>query len=446
MWFAVECASKVSAADAVALLGQALTASARAGRDPAYFSDLVEPLSREALARRDGGLLAAMDAVTDGRLGQADRARLAFICGRAVQEGIIDDAELGAAFGKAAKPRAEYASARLRSAYEGKASPWYRLAAAYRLGEPLAEPMATDGGDSATRAEPAVTAVGAVESQREGAGVPVAGSASPSAASGADAPATVAPPSGAASVPGPDEYALALARFGQGARLRAELGAEFSALDPRTVRAVAATLSASGRHSAAYRLIATQFWKASFAPARADAELYWPKPFAEAFAEASAASGLDLHLLYGIARSESAFDPQAVSKSGAVGLIQLMPPTAEEMAGRLKMAEWSATDVEDNLAIGSAYFARILSQLAGRVMPAIFSYNAGPNRFKRWEAELGGLPADLLLETLPFAETRQYGRNVAGAALAYAALYGEVDLREYFAYLLGEGPRPGPVD
>ena len=49
---------------------------------------------------------------------------------------------------------------------------------------------------------------------------------------------------------------------------------------------------------------------------------------------------------------------------------------------------------------------------------------------------------DLLLEALSYAETRQYGRNVGHAALSYAALYGEGDLRGYMAWLLGEGPRP----
>jgi len=123
-------------------------------------------------------------------------------------------------------------------------------------------------------------------------------------------------------------------------------------------------------------------------------------------------------------------------------LTQLMPATAAEMAGRLKLSDWSLTDPEDNLVMGSAYFARVLAGTDGRVLPALFSYNAGPTRFKRWEAEYGDLPPDLMLEALSYAETRQYGRNVATAALAYAALYGEKDLRSYFAWLIGEGPRP----
>ena len=78
----------------------------------------------------------------------------------------------------------------------------------------------------------------------------------------------------------------------------------------------------------------------------------------------------------------------------------------------------------------------------GRVMPAIFSYNGGPTRYRRWERDHGNLPADLMLESLPYAETRQYGRNVASAALAYAALYGEGDLKAYWAWLTGDQDHP----
>jgi soluble lytic murein transglycosylase len=290
-----------------------------------------------------------------------------------------------------------------------QADSWYRLAAAYRLGLAMVDPLEPD---------PATVAASTATKDAE--------TTTPSA-----------PPSVS-----PDEYALQLGRFGLGARLRTELGTGFNTLSWDTIRMVASTLSDSGRHAQAYRLIATLFWKAEYKPIRADAELYWPRPYRDAFTRAADDADVDEFLLYGLARSESAFDPAAVSKSGAVGLTQLMPATAEEMAGRLKLREWSLTKPEDNLTIGSAYFARVLNGVDGRVLPAVFSYNGGPNRFKRWEAEYGALPLDLLLEALSYAETRQYGRNVASAALSYAALYGEFDLRGYFSWLIGETPHP----
>ncbi|MBU1082286.1 MAG: lytic transglycosylase domain-containing protein, partial [Spirochaetes bacterium] len=409
-WYAVEAAWKRSGKETIAALGEALAAS----RNPGYYSDLIEPISREALVARDGAALAALDAAVRQKASARDAARLAYLCARAAQVGIISDAHILAAFGSGFAGAADYAEARLRYAYGQRADEWYRLAAAYRLGEPLVEPLAPE--------PPETAAVGGPASGKPAAAPPS--------------------PSGDAGEVSPDGYATALARFGLGARIRKELGPEFSAVSEGTVRLAAAALGEAGRHDQAYRLIATQFWKSGFVPTRLDAELYWPRPYRESFSEAARSTGLDESLLYGLARSESAFDPGAVSKSGAIGLTQLMPATAAEMAGRLRIKEYDLADPDDNVAIGSAYFARVLGAVDGRVLPAVFSYNGGPTRFRRWEAEYGKLPLDLLLEALSYAETRQYGRNVASAALQYAALYGERDLRDYFAYLIGEGPRP----
>ena len=369
-----------------------------------------------------------------------------YLCARAATTGVIRDRDVSAAFGDVFRGAADYAESRLRKAYDQKADPWYRLAAAYRLGLPLVDPLAApeapaiapphiDSPESTSPSSPSSTAPAGSATEATSASTVPGYPGSSAGASGGGKKAEPAPVS-------PDEYALSLAKFGLGKKLRSELGTEFSSLARDTVRSVAETLSAADRHDQAYRLIATLFWKADFTPTRRDAELYWPRPYRDQFAAAVQATGLDEFLLYGLARSESAFDPKAVSKSGAVGLTQLMPATAAETAKRLRMEEFDLNDPADNLAIGSAYFARVMGNLDGRVLPAVFSYNGGPTRFRRWEAEYGALPLDLLLEALSYSETRQYGRNVATAALSYAALYGEGDLRTYFAWLIGEGPRP----
>ncbi|MBN2873906.1 MAG: lytic transglycosylase domain-containing protein [Spirochaetales bacterium] len=413
-WYAVDSTLRRSTAKAVVALGSALSSS----RNPAYFADLIEQISREALVARDGATLVALDAATRGRTTSRDAARLAYLCARATQTGIITGTQLRAAFGAAYKDVGEYVESRLVAAWDQRSDGWYRLAAAYRLGEPLF--YALDSG---------VPGPELIEQK-----IPV-----PMAQTGeAEEKTTAADPH----VVGADEYALQLARFGLGARVREELGAEFNTLAWDTIRAVATTLRDQGRYSQSYRLIATLFWKAAFTPAREDAELYWPRPYRDVFSSASLATRLDEFLLYGLARSESAFDPNVVSRSGAVGLTQLMPATAEEMAGRLKLDDWSIRDPGDNVMIGASYLARIMAGVDGRVLPAVFSYNGGPTRFRRWEAEYGALPLDLLLEALSYAETRQYGRNVATAALSYAALYGDLDLRSYFAWLIGEAPHP----
>ncbi|HUW71122.1 MAG TPA: lytic transglycosylase domain-containing protein [bacterium] len=413
-WYVVEAASKQSQALAIAALGKALSGCG----NPGYFSDLLEPLSRDALIARNGGALVAIDAATS-QSSRKDAARIAYLCARAAGLGIIKDADVVAVFGSRYADAASYAEARMQAAYDQRADDWYRIAAAYRLGKALIDSLAADPEADATQ-EPSGQKATASE---QSAGTP-------------------APDKDQVSI---DEYALAMAKFGLGARVRSELGPVYASLAPATVRSIATMLSASGHHAQALRVIAWLYWRQSYTPTKADAELFWPRAYHQLFAEAAQSTGLDEFLLYGLARSESYFDPAAVSSSGALGLTQLLPATAAEIAGRLHMSEYSLVDPADNLRLGSAYFARILASLDGRVMPAVFSYNAGPTRFRRWEAEFGSLPHDMLLEALSYSETRQYGRNTVIAALTYAALYGDGYLRDYFAYLTGEGPRPTSV-
>lgn len=427
-WYRVECLDK-AAGNAVAArvaLREALAVTRNAG----YYSDLIEPMSRQALTDRDGGALVALDMATAGRATEADRSRLAYLCARAAQHGIITDTHLKELSGGGFADAATYAEARLTEAYSARGHEWYRIAAAYRLGKPLFDaPEVPEIRSSAT-------ATGATPpASRPEAADPVSSGTAPDG----DAPAVQ--PSKQATID-PTEFALGMVRFGLAARLRTELGNDFASLSPETVRTAAQSLSDAGKHEAAYRLIATQFWKRSFVPTRADAGMYWPRPWPELFADIAGRTGVDINLLYGLARSESAFNPAAVSRSGAVGLVQLMPATAAEMAGRLKMTGYDLGNPEDNLALGAGYFARLVTSNDGRVMPAIFSYNGGPTRYRRWERDHGNLPADLMLESLPYAETRQYGRNVASAALAYAALYGEGDLKAYWAWLTGDQDHP----
>jgi len=427
-WYDVEAVWKRAPTEAVSALAAAIAETS----NPAYYSDLLEPISREALIRRDGAGLARLDAGVLTRATAKDRARLAYLCARAAQQGIIGERQLRAAFGDAAPARDEYATTRLRIAYDQVADPWYRLLAAYRLGLPLVEPLIE---------EPIATSGSATS------GSATSGSATSGSATVVKRPAGAVSEAEERAKKEAEEleaFAEALSRFGLGHRLRLELGSDFSRLSPEAVRRAAERLRDAGRPDRAYRLIATQFWKAAFRPSRPDAELYWPRPYLGLFTEAARRNDIDLHLLYGLARSESAFDKDAVSRSGAVGLTQLMPATAAETAARLKMSDYDLRDPADNLTMGSYYLARLLGGAvsAGRVLPALFSYNGGPTRFRRWEADAGALPMDLLLETLGFAETRQYGRNVVHASVHYAMLYGEVDLRAYLAYALGEGPRP----
>jgi soluble lytic murein transglycosylase-like protein len=459
LWYEAETRSKYSSTEAVAVLARAYS---RTG-NPSYYSDLLEPLSRKALADRSGTLLAALIAAAapsgvppsglpSSGATPRDRARLDYLGARAVATGLISPAQLQrAGLNDQAAPIQAYVEAAMNRAYLQNEDPWYRLLAAFRLGLPLVEPA-----DGPGAPEPPPGPVLAAENQPTASQSTADQSTTDQALAAqpvADQdPAKQTTPSqalhpepdgqGTAGIPETlgeaDELARGLIRFGMAAKTRTELGPAYRDLAPSTIRAVAEALMLAGDYGASIRAMVPLFSRPRYVPTKRDRELYWPQAFLPETRDAAERFGLPEALLFGLVRSESLFQPAVVSSAGAVGLAQLMPATAAETAGRLRMATYDVTNPADNLTLGASYFKRILDNRNGRFMPAIFSYNAGPTRFLRWENQYGPLPQDLLLEVLDYAETRQYGRNVVAAAMAYAALYYEVDLHGFLARLLGE--------
>lgn len=135
------------------------------------------------------------------------------------------------------------------------------------------------------------------------------------------------------------------------------------------------------------------------------------------------------YLLYALIRSESFFNSSVISNAGAVGLTQLMESTAKDIARKLKIKEYDLTSPDINILFGSFYFEELTRRLNNSIILAIFSYNGGISRVRSWvknssmEFESKNVPNDLFLESLPFAETREYGRKVLSAAVMYGWLY-----------------------
>lgn len=120
--------------------------------------------------------------------------------------------------------------------------------------------------------------------------------------------------------------------------------------------------------------------------------------------EAATDHGLDLALLKAVIATESRFDPQAVSPKGAVGLMQLMPATAERFGVKADAAttlQQRLTDPRTNLQAGARYLALLLRQFGGQTDLALAAYNAGEGAVQR----AGGRVPD-------FPETQQYVRKV----------------------------------
>ncbi len=153
-------------------------------------------------------------------------------------------------------------------------------------------------------------------------------------------------------------------------------------------------------------------------------EAGWPMPFAPPETD------LDPAIVLALMRQESSFDAQAVSPSGARGLMQLMPATAQAVSRQTGQSSTLAALTDDpqlNMRLGTAYLATVEAQF-GALPLAFAAYNAGPNRVSEWIA-VNGDPrtgGDMLdwIELIPFNETRNYVQRVLENAVVYRARAG----------------------
>ena len=131
-------------------------------------------------------------------------------------------------------------------------------------------------------------------------------------------------------------------------------------------------------------------------------------------------------LAHGIARQESSFDRTAVSHAGARGIMQLMPGTAREQAGKMGLSYQPSRLTSDpayNIALGTAYFQRMLNIWDGNVPLAVASYNAGSGNAGKWVRRYGDPRGrkDVLqwIEQIPFSETKAYVQRVIENSVVY---------------------------
>ena len=232
-----------------------------------------------------------------------------------------------------------------------------------------------------------------------------------------------------------DDTDLALAAL-------AELGVSDRSAAPETLGASAALLARSKDPTPAHMLLRSAFevearpGKNEFRAFRnasptGDALALWriayPKPFAAEVARASQESGVSESLIYAIMREESAFSPVALSKAGAVGLLQLMPPTARKM-GRglgLEVTDASLRDPAVNVRLGARFLGSMQKRFADDPLLAIPAYNAGPGAPETWTSADPTVDFDLFVEAIPYAETRAYTKRVIASLAAYQTIYAE---------------------
>ncbi len=139
----------------------------------------------------------------------------------------------------------------------------------------------------------------------------------------------------------------------------------------------------------------------------------FPTPYQRSVSELADHHSVASELIYGVMKQESAFIPDIKSSAGAVGLMQLMPPTARDMGKKIgvKAPAWKLTDSEFNLRLGVTYLRHVLDRFGKNTVLATAAYNAGPHRVSQWISDRT-MPADIWVETIPFDETRRYVRAV----------------------------------
>jgi soluble lytic murein transglycosylase len=164
-------------------------------------------------------------------------------------------------------------------------------------------------------------------------------------------------------------------------------------------------------------------WYSTWMPAEVGKTAF-PLEHADALLTAAERHGLDPALVAAVIYVESGFDAAVESRSGAVGLMQVMPATADEIAQRTDGFRFTRADLRTprlNVLYGCYYLRRLLRRYDGSLVCALAAYNAGAGNVDEWRADGGG---KLSLAGIPFAETREYVHQVLRAKAIYRHLYG----------------------
>ena len=157
----------------------------------------------------------------------------------------------------------------------------------------------------------------------------------------------------------------------------------------------------------------------------------YPRSYEEIIADASAEFDVPAELLYATVKVESDFDPEAVSKAGAVGLMQMVPDTFLWLTGDEHLGEHlpqsRLTDPEVSIRYGAYYLSYLYRRFDYDWELASIAYNAGEGNLKKWLSDPEYTNDEGELKTIPFPETRSYIKKINSAVKTYRALYDTAD-------------------
>jgi soluble lytic murein transglycosylase len=155
-------------------------------------------------------------------------------------------------------------------------------------------------------------------------------------------------------------------------------------------------------------------------------EALFPKPYWTDLKRFSSDNALDPFLVASLIRQESEFNPNAVSRKDAVGLMQLLPKVGRHVAKEEKLRHFSTQALFTpavNLQLGTKYFRTMVDKF-GAFEYALAAYNAGSDRVQDWMGQGKYRDVPEFVESIPFTETREYVQAIVRNANVYKQLYG----------------------
>lgn len=188
--------------------------------------------------------------------------------------------------------------------------------------------------------------------------------------------------------------------------------------EPEFMLYLADLRQSQGNHLSQLKILTSVLYANPKLTSKSVLERYFPKLYYPIFEKH--AQGLDPYLLMSIARRESAFNPRAVSRARAKGLMQISPHTQRRLSSTKNIF-----DPEANISVGSRYLSDLIKKTNGQIHLALAGYNAGPNRVDIWTNRYAVTDPILFIDLIPFRETREYVASVLRNYYWYRRLHTE---------------------
>ena len=139
---------------------------------------------------------------------------------------------------------------------------------------------------------------------------------------------------------------------------------------------------------------------------------------------------VDTFLIAAMILEESRYNAEAVSWAGAIGLMQIMPATGRELAGKVNIRRFRTSMLKQpniNIRLGTKYIGELNSWFDGNIMHVIGAYNGGPGRMERWVSTKNIKDIDEFVEKITIRETRLHIKKVINSYDNYVEIYRKTD-------------------